>query len=72
MRNLFASLTVFLIVGVAVSSSALAQAQRPATPAKASAPAPARDLNGVWAGPVQARMNTSAGYDGIGTKAIQR
>ena len=70
MRNRLAQSTIFLVVIVAVSSSAFAQAQRPAQAAqsKAAAPAPVRDINGVWAGPVQARMNTTPPLTDLGQK----
>ena len=59
------------ICAVALSSVALAQAnQAGATKGVKAAPgpAPARDISGVWAGPVQARMNTTPPMTELGQK----
>jgi hypothetical protein len=70
MRNRLACLAVALIAAVVISPGAFAQANSAAQskPSKESAPAPARDLNGVWAGPVQARMNTTPPMTELGQK----
>ena len=57
MRNRIATLTVFLIVTVAISSGAFAQSGQSKAAKAPKAAAPVRDLNGVWAGPVQATLN---------------
>src|ERR1700760_925052 len=72
MRIRFSALITAAICMLALSSAALAQANQAGAGAKqtkaAPGPAPARDIAGVWAGPVQARMNTVPPMTELGQK----
>lgn len=68
-----ATFIVVLAVALAVSSTAWAQANQGGAgsekqAAAKPAPAPARDVSGVWAGPVQARMNAVPPMTALGQK----
>lgn len=71
MRIRSSALMTAMICGLALSSAAMAQANQAGAakaPKAASAPAPARDISGVWAGPVQARMNATPPMTELGQK----
>ena len=71
MRIRCSALIMAAICAVVFSSAALAQANQAGAAKGAKAapgPAPARDISGVWAGPVQARMNTTPPMTELGQK----